>query len=470
MAETESDLRNKISVLESHIRALESELYRSSQQMGDMLNKQTQTIRNQTAEQLDRDYREAFSSAMKKLDSSYTKEIEKLRTKSVEAEKRIKDMEVEVENERAKLYKQLSKLQGSDKAKRSQAEYSFTTLQSEIETARQTDTECFYPRKIQIYYDAANQIADLMRKELYSEAFSISESAILGVKRLKNDTERKSKLFDSYFRRYEAIYNAARNLVRSKVAHTMTDEDGEIIYELSTYGLDYWSDGLYYQFLKILMEHGRVIDHIKSEGLGWIIAHGENDPIRYIKEQSDHIMNLPNCLKVSISYAFSMLDNYEHSLELKKLAGSVLKTQGFLYDYTAYGDTKCGLDSTPGYKKYYENYLCHERCIEENGKADFREEKRLVFKKTLSNDKTEYVYIRIIPVRNRETVGYRSELIVTTEEERTGLANCLESLLHKKGIGDLITVNEIVPDIDSIGRSMQIEEVIEIAATQNDIY
>lgn len=287
-------------------------------------------------------------------------------------------------------------------------------LQKDIEEACTLPIEVFYPHSIQKYLDAGKEAKRLLEMNLYSLALTKADCASMAVNRVKEETQSQLDKLEALFSLYKLEFDAIENSLLQDSSRCLFNGD-EVILELSEIDMDYWSDHLFSELRLQLDEHKSIIEMGVQ---GWIKrCDGQIlDPTFLLDKEMQKLEMIPNKLSICISYALSACDCFNYTQTIADKLEYILAGQNYEFTGVTYGECKCGNDDTEGFKWYYEHFLQNEKCINTGKVADYREERKLTFKKRhLHGIETDSCNIYIVPYRKNKTVAYKVYLKLESE-------------------------------------------------------
>ncbi|MBR1897884.1 MAG: hypothetical protein IJ825_03280 [Oscillospiraceae bacterium] len=467
-----SSLRQRIAVLERQLAETQQAMQAMSSGITERIRHDTERAQQQFRQAYadrDRDYRQAFAAAAQAMQQTHDKEITRLKREYKALEAKQRDLEHRLNQAHDELAEELAALQKQQQADLNRnaraAEQAAGELENVLKRAQKLPVESFYPHKLGIYRAAARRCEEMMRERMYAAAVCVAQGASLGTENVICDTNRKVREMEVIFERYAAQVDAVSELLASGCVHQMTDAQGMVLYDVDDNGLDYWSDGCYAGFLRMLGEHRSLVEEVRRQGLAeWLRG---SDAPQHLREMQERLQMLPDYLHVAVGYAFSALDCYQQLFRIRETAQNVLEDQGFTLDCTRFGPVRDAMPRTKGYWHYRSAYLEQELCTEPGKIADYREERRVEFIRRMTNDApAERIRIRMIPVRSEMLVRWKVYLEVETEHIRDPLTEEITGMLEQQRI----PVSQEKCRCDAVygrERVMSTEEAMEIAAQRS---
>ena len=419
------DDKERIRQLEQQIEVLREQQSRYIMQMGDEIERRTRLLKQQLDKEYSRTYKEAMERSMQRLQAQRSDQAEKeLRRLRAETER----LEQEAEQTRAALRDAEKYRSRTEQTGRAEAVKALERLDSDIKHAEAMPCEEFFPKKLSIYTNAMTEGKRLFGNGMFSQAFSVLSSALLGIKRLTVDCANRSKLLTHYVEQFRAALNEVKTQLSSVAAHTVEYNNETIT--LTDDELELWSDGLTGQLYSELEEYERILRAINHRGVKAVRNMTEGDPVEYIREKTESLVMFGSRAQITLEYAFSCCIDYWDFEAAYPRAVSAMDTQGFSVMGCRYGSSQPDISMPASFAAL----MSREQCTAPGGKADLRERREVLFRHELLNGETETAVLSFHPVRNDTQVYSQVTMQLTTKQANKPLYQELEAVLAAVGI------------------------------------
>lgn len=378
---------------------------------GDRLEQEIDEIRDQFAQSMaaqQKDITNRYQELEQSICDAYLHEVEEMRARyaalksaAQEQEEQLNRKLQEMEREQTEFFQQRT----ADERKMKEAAHrNMERLKRFVESACRYPVDLFFPHMLHQYINAGKEAEQLMEQGLFSLAAAKADVTCMAVKRLESDTTAKVKELEQMFQIYQKKLSSIKRNLEIESSRQLLDDNGNVILQLSETDVDYWSDQLYHQLMQSLEQHQRNVD----EGVnGWLTRNMGDavSPALALDREIQCLDGIPQKLRICVSYALSACDCYNFSAQIRDLAEDILRQQSYTFTEVSFGACKDGNDISAGYRHYAKNYLDKAICFQPEGKADFREERRVTFTKRYVSGKQDVCKIILIPRRNYDTVS-----------------------------------------------------------------
>ena len=439
----------RVNALEQQVQELQRQLYQTRNRMGTELEKRTRAAGKRLEAKYAQNYKEAFGKALNDLKNANSTELLKQQEECKKLSAQIEQLEKEIANAQKQLYTKTE----NDTRHKKEAENTMRELLASIKSATSKPVEIFFPNKLKIYRDSAAEGEKLIKRNLFTEAFAVLSSALLGTKRLENDCEQQERLFGYYFECYRNSVEQFGNIIRSDIMHNF--KYGKENIKLSDEDLAYWSDGTVTELLNEFEKNEKFIAEIEKNGVRAAAKINPNDPVGCIREKTEGLELFGECMKTAVGYAFSSFKCYDDFALTYKNICDIMHSQGFLYDGCRFGEKNSALEIPSSYRKR----LINERCIKDNAQPDYREIKVMCFKRPVISGKNETVKLTFTPVRKEDTVNSLITMSLETYQAQNPLHDMFTEKLAEQNI--FVSCGN-----DDIRQIMTLQEIKTIACTR----
>ena len=440
---------DRVNVLERQIQELQRQLYQTRNRMGTELEKRTRAVGKRLEAKYAQNYKEAFSKALNDLKNADSTELRKQQEECKKLSAKIEQLEKEIANAKKQLYAKAE----NDTRHKKEAENTMRELLANIKSAASRPVEIFFPNKLKIYRDSAAEGERLIKRNLFTEAFAVLSSALLGTKRLENDCEQQERLFGYYFECYRNSVEQFKNIIQSDVMHNIKYKNQNI--RLSDDDLAYWSDGTVTELLNEFEKHEQFIADVEKNGVRAAAKINQNDPVGCIREKTESLELFGECMKTAVGYAFSSFKCYDDFASAYQTVCGIMHSQGFLYDGCRFGEKNSALEIPSFYRKR----LINERCIKDGAQPDYREIREMCFKRPVISGKNETVKLTFTPVRKEDTVNSLITMSLETYQAQNPLHDMFTEKLAEQNI--FVSCGN-----DDIRQIMTLQEIKTIACTR----
>ena len=439
----------RVNALEQQVQELQRQLYQTKNRMGTELEKRTRAVGKRLEAKYAQNYKEAFGKALNDLKNANSTELLKQQEECKKLSAQIEQLEKEIANAQKQLYTKTE----NDTRHKKEAENTMRELLASIKSATSKPVEIFFPNKLKIYRDSAAEGEKLIKRNLFTEAFAVLSSALLGTKRLENDCEQQERLFGYYFECYRNSVEQFGNIIRSDIMHNF--KYGKENIKLSDEDLAYWSAGTVTELLNEFEKNEKFIAEIEKNGVRAAAKINPNDPVGCIREKTEGLELFGECMKTAVGYAFSSFKCYDDFALTYKNICDIMHSQGFLYDGCRFGEKNSALEIPSSYRKR----LINERCIKDNAQPDYREIKVMCFKRPVISGKNETVKLTFTPVRKEDTVNSLITMSLETYQAQNPLHDMFTEKLAEQNI--FVSCGN-----DDIRQIMTLQEIKTIACTR----
>ncbi len=394
---------------------------RDFQTLREDLVKSTKTLQKdligkfRTAEE---DLRKNYALQIAELQEGYNRKLQAVQ----ELEAKFRCMIEELDAEQRKVIAEMDrkKARAYEVAKEQEANFN-----SAVNAAALQPTEIFYPHRLHNYAMAGEKARALMEEGMYTLSANDYSNLTLAVNELTENTVQKLREVQAMFEIYRTL--AARIDLQRTSPYVLYGDDGEAVLALDDDNdMDYWSDSLFYTLSQIIDTHKR------NAGAGpdvWLASHRDAgiSPVLLLDREIRSLENIPEQLKICITYALSACDSYNFLFDIRDIVSQALSEQNYVYEGTLFGRRNNTVPDSPGYQ-HYRRWLDGETCIAEGSEPDYREERCMCFRSPEGNICRVYM----VPVRTNGTVAFNLWLESLAEHNPEKVQYALQNILASR--------------------------------------
>lgn len=420
------------------------------------LVKSTKTLQRDLIDKFraaEEDMRKNYALQVADLQEGYQRKLQEVQ----ELEARFHRMIEELDKEQRRVIAEMDskKARAYEVAREQEANFN-----SALNSAALQPTEIFYPHRLHNYVMAGEKARALMEEGMYTLSASDYSSLTLAVNELTENTVQRLQEVQAMFEIYRTL--AARIDIQRTSPYVLPGDDGEAVFALEDDNdMDYWSDALFYNLSQIIDTHKR---NAEAGPDVWLASHRDSSisPVLLLDKEIRSLENIPEQLKICITYALSACDSYSFLFDIRDIISQALGEQNYTYEGTLFGERNNAIPDSPGYQ-HYRQWLKDEVCIVEGREPDYREERCMCFR----NPEGNVCRVYMVPVRTNGTVAFNLWLESRAEHNPEKVQHALQNILTSRLQLPVNISDNQASFHSSAGRVMTETELRQLAAVRD---